>query len=128
MVKGNNEEDNFKKIENNIRTVKIRMTNYIKKKKKEKEKKNMYKSIKTNVTLSQKDINKKKLTKKQLSLGNKIENTKFNSSTSMLNSLNMNPNETLAKLNCSNNDLKIDLIENKIELPNENIFFNQIIK
>ena len=128
MVKGNNEEDNFKKIENNIRTVKTRMTNYIKKKKKEKEKKNMYKSIKTNVTLSQKDINKKKLTKKQLSLGNKIENTKFNSSTSMLNSLNMNPNETLAKLNCSNNDLKIDLIENKIELPNENIFFNQIIK
>lgn len=128
MMKGNNEEDNFKKIENNIRTVKTRMTNYIKKKKKEKEMKNMYKSIKTNVTLSSKNINKKKLTRKQLSLGNKIENNEFNSSASMLNSPNMNPNETLARLNYSNNDLKIELIENKIELPKENNFFNQIIK
>jgi hypothetical protein len=125
LMKANSEVTNYKKLENTIKNVKTRMTNLIKKKRLEKEAKTF--CIKKKLSLSPRIKTKKRLTKlnQTVSKVNNNNNNEFNNSNSLLNSLSYNPNETLAKLNCSNNDF----IENKLEShETNNNFFNQIIK
>ena len=78
--------------------------------------------IKKKLSLSPRNRSKKRLIKTNktiFKLDNNNNNNEFNSSTSLLNSLSYNHNETLAKLNCSQNDNN----ENKFESHQANNIF-----
>ena len=112
------EENQFKIIENSIKAEKNKMSDVILKKKKKKQKeikidKNNIKTFYNNnnsnnlikyMSHSHKNTNKKNSTQKHLSLN---VNGDMSNSTLRLNSLSINQDETLGKLNASHNDNKI---------------------
>ena len=111
-IKNKEEDEQFKKIENTIKEVKTKMSDILIKKKKKKqlqeqlEKINSNKNlvnIKSYLSVSPTHKHMKKKVKKQLSLNSNEDN---NNSTLRLNSFLMNPDETLGKLNCSNNEIQ----------------------
>ena len=99
------ENNNFKLFEKTIKKVKTKMSDILLKKKKETIKDNKTERnnniIKSCLSNSPNIKNKKKLVKKYLSIGS--ENNNDNSLN--LNSLIINPDETISKLNYSNNEL-----------------------
>ena len=117
IMKNHKEEQNqFKKIENTIRAVKTKMSDIILKKKKDKQKeknikknyfKNNHNMIKSNKSNSPKNKVKRKSDKKQLTLnfGGDMNNISLR-----LNSFSINPNETIGKLNISNDEIKLSNI------------------
>ena len=122
-LKSHREEDNqLKKIENNIRAVTTKMSDILLKKMKKKKGKNTNKdihTIKSYVSVSPKS---KKRVKKQLSLNPNIDN---NNSSLRLNSLYVNQDESLGKLNSSKNELiKLNIPQEKMIFQLNNIDFN----
>ena len=110
LMKGNKkEEDNqFKKLENTIKRVKTKMSDILLKKKKLRETNlnNITNNkIKNNdSTIVHSPSPKKgrtKITKKMISLNSDSNN----SSNFQINSFSINPDDTLSKLNCSNNEM-----------------------
>ena len=116
LMKGNKDEDHFKKIEDEIHTAKTKIAKYLLKKNKNTEKTNETKSLKAN--LNDSFHNKLKFGIKN----NRISNDNIdlnNSSIVGFNSLTVNPDDTLAKLNC-NEVIKSDLKEDsKFKKPNK---------
>ena len=110
------EKNQFKKIENTIKAVKTKMSDIILKKKKDKQKeknikknyfKNNHNMIKSNKSNSPKNKVKRKSDKKQLTLnfGGDMNNISLR-----LNSFSINPDETIGKLNISNDEIKLSNI------------------
>ena len=96
FMKGNKDEDHFKRIENEIHSAKTKITKYLLKKNKNVEKINNIKSLK--VTLKNRLKNGIK--------NNRISANHFDFNNSSIielnaNSLTVNPDDTLAKLNCN---------------------------
>ena len=108
LMKGNKDEDHFKKIEEEVHTAKTKIAKYLLKKNKILEKNNDSKSLKINVNDS---------FKSQLKFGiknnrNSNDNIDFNNSSLIgINSIIGNPDDTLTKLNC-NEAIKNDFKEN----------------
>ena len=106
LMKGNKDEDHFKKIEDDIHTAKTKIAKYLFKKCKFSDKNNDNKIFKDN--LNDSFSNKLKFGIKNNRISN--DNIDINNSSSIgLNSLTVNPDDTLAKLNCNEaikNDLK----------------------
>ena len=137
LMKGNKEEEEnkFKKIEKTIKSVKTKMNDILLNKKKK---------SKIYLNIPDKDENndsmiahspspkkrRSKLTKNKLSLNSDSEN--YNNSSLQMISLSINPDDTLTKLNCSNNEMirmnikKDNLMrsENVINYNNYNSFFS----
>ena len=108
LLKGNKNEDHFKKIEEEVHTAKTKIAKYLLKKNKILEKNNDSKSLKINVNDS---------FKSQLKFGiknnrNSNDNIDFNNSSLIgINSFIGNPDDTLTKLNC-NEAIKNNFKEN----------------
>ena len=115
-MKGNKEEENqFKKLENAVRKVKTKMSHILLKKKRKTQKNlNQRESLKLN--LASPRTKKKKPPKKQISLNSYFERNHFNNSSNMqINNLSINPDDTLSKLNSSNNEIiKMDFREDNV--------------
>ena len=116
LMKGNKEEENqFKKLEKAVRSVKTKMSHILLKKKRKTQKNlnvNQRESLKLNLASPR---NRKKRPKKQISLNTYNENNHFNSSNMQLNCLSINPDDTLSKLNSSNNEvIKMDSRDDNI--------------
>ena len=137
LIKGNKEEEEnqYKKLENTIKSAKTKMSDILLKKKKKPKinLNNPYKDQNNNSNIANSPSPKKgrsKLALKMISLNSESENN--NSSKLPMISLSMNPDDTLSKLNCSNNEiLKMDIREDNqmrsekvISLNNNNIFFS----
>ena len=135
LMKVNKEEENqFKKLENAVRRVKTKMSNILLKKKRQTQKSlnqiNQRESIKLNnnqkgsmkINNNQRESlklnypsprgKKNKSLRKKLSLNSFFENNNFNGSNLQLNNLSINQDDTLSKLNMSNNEIiKVDFRE-----------------
>ena len=115
-MKGNKEEENqFKKLENAVRKVKTKMSHILLKKKRITQKNlNQRESLKLNLVSPR--SKKKKPPKKQISLNSYFERNHFNNSSNMqINNLSINPDDTLSKLNSSNNEIiKMDFREDNV--------------
>ena len=117
-IKSNREEENqLKKIGNNVKVATNKICDILLKKKKNKKEgvgsKNIY-TIKSSASVSPK--NKKKV-KKQFSLNPDVDN---NNSSLRVDSLVANQDESFGKLNISNNEIiKVNLLQEKM---NNNIF------
>ena len=97
LLKGNKNEDHFKKIEDEIHFAKTKIAKYLLKKNKILEKSNDTKSIKPNLNDPFNSIIKFGIKNNKIS----NDNTDIsNSSIVGLNLLTVNPDDTLAKLNC----------------------------
>ena len=116
LMKGNKEEENqFKKLENAVRKVKTKMSHILLKKKRITQKNlNQRESLKLNLVSPR--SKKKKPPKKQISLNSYFERNHFNNSSNMqINNLSINPDDTLSKLNSSNNEIiKMDFREDNV--------------
>ena len=134
LMKNNKDEDNqFKKIENTLKKGKTKMNNILKKKKKMQEINNNTNNINNKCRLkmnlshspSPKDKIKKKLYKNQLTLNSISEYNDVNLSSSnlQLNSFVMNHDDTLSKLNCSNNEISKEDILDESKLKSEKKLF-----
>ena len=118
------EEDQFKKLENAVRRVKTKMSNILLKQKRKTQKNlnqisNQRESLKMNNKRESLKLNypsprgkKKKSIRKKLTSNSFNENNNFTGSNLKLNNLYINQDDTLTKLNLSNNEIiKLDYIE-----------------
>ena len=124
-MNANKEEENkFKKLENAVRRVKTKMSNILLKQKRRTQKNlnqisNRKESLKMNNKRESLKLNypsprgkKKKSIRKKLSLNSFNENNNFTGSNLQLNNLYINQDDTLTKLNLSNNEIiKMDYTE-----------------
>jgi hypothetical protein len=109
LMKGNKEEDHFRKIENEIHNAKTKMAKHLLKKNKIIEKDNENKSLKADLDDSFSKKFKFGIKNNRIANDNKIDHN--NSSSIGLNFLTVNPDDTLAKLNFSEvikSDIKED--------------------
>ena len=125
LMNANKEEENkFKKLENAVRRVKTKMSNILLKQKRRTQKNlnqisNRKESLKMNNKRESLKLNypsprgkKKKSIRKKLSLNSFNENNNFTGSNLQLNNLYINQDDTLTKLNLSNNEIiKMDYTE-----------------
>ena len=108
LMKGNKEEDHFKKIEDEIHNAKTKIAKYLLKKNKIIEKDNENKSLKVDLDDSFSKKFKFGIKNNRIANDNKIDHN--NSSSIGLNFLTVNPDDTLAKLNF-NEAIKSDIKE-----------------
>jgi hypothetical protein len=108
LVKGNKEEDQFKKIKDEIHNAKTKIAKYLLKKNKIIEKDNENKSSKVDLNDSFSKNLRFGIKNNRITNDNKIDHN--NSSSMGLNFLTISPDDTLAKLNC-NEAMKSDIKE-----------------
>jgi len=112
LMKANKEEENqFKKLENAVRRVKTKMSNILLKKKRRTQKNlNQISSQRESLKLNYPSPRgkKKKSIRKKLTLNSFNENNNFSGSNLKLNNLCINQDDTLSKLNISNNEITED--------------------